>query len=119
MENDKRCPCNICAVQTICTEYCNEFHYYRKLILSEVDAYITQIIGGYKVNKTTGRFISEIRHDLKTANKKYIEHKIKPIFEYTYVVEKLKFLEIRFSIIIENSHRAKRGSAMKGFLWEN
>jgi len=114
MKKDDRCPCNICAVQTICTEYCTKFHHYRRLILAEVDVYISQIIDEYEPSRTVSRGMITIWHDLYTAGKKYTENEVCAVFEYDYVIDKLRFLESRFDTIIKNSHKVKRGSAMIG-----
>lgn len=110
MENDKRCPCNLCIIQTMCTEYCTKFHHYRRLVLSEVDVYISQIIDEY--DRTKPRGMSSIWHDLRTAYIKYVEYKTCAVFEYAYIVDKLSFLENRFDVIVANGYKVKRGSAM-------
>lgn len=107
MEKDKRCPCNICAVQVVCTDYCSKFHLYRELVLAEVNVYISQIIDEYHSSPTNS--MSLVWHDLRTAHEKYIENKVCAVFEYSYIVEKLSFLESRFVIIVENSVSAGRG----------
>ena len=108
MKKDERCPCLICMLQIVCTEYCTTFHYYRKLVLAEIDFFISQAIEEY--NKDEGAtLISEIKRDLKTAYKENMNRGLDKHVEYMIAMNKLLFLESRFDVTIQNSKIANRG----------
>jgi hypothetical protein len=107
MLKDDRCPCLICVVQTVCTEYCTRFHFYRKLVLAETDFFISKSIDEY--NKEDRTLISEIKRDLKTAQEENMRRGIGTYDEYIIVRDELLFLESRFDIVIKNSRNAGRG----------
>lgn len=107
---DERCPCTGCLVQNNCTDYCNTFHFYRRLILAEVDFFFAECIYDYKPDLNQSRFMSDLERQLGIAynicpsdalHKAYIE-----------VQNKFRYLNNRFGKIISNSRKAMRGIAM-------
>jgi hypothetical protein len=108
MIKDNRCPCLICAVQIVCTEYCTRFHYYRKLVLAEIDFFISQAIEEYNKGQDA-TLMSEIRRDLVTAHEENIRQGLDKYDEYIILRDKLFFLESRFDMTIQNSRIANRG----------
>lgn len=107
---DKRCPCLVCLVQTNCTNYCNTFHFYRKLILAEMDFFFAECIYDYSPSKNGGRMMSDLERQLDIA------YNICPsddlYKDYVQIKNKLRYLSSCFSKVIANSHKAKRGVAM-------
>jgi len=104
---DERCPCTGCLVQNNCTDYCNTFHFYRRLILAEVDFFFAECIYEYKPDLNQSRFMSDLERQLGIAynicpsddlHKAYIE-----------VQNKFRYLNNRFDKIISNSRKAMRG----------
>jgi hypothetical protein len=110
--NDKRCPCFECLVQAVCTDYCTKFHHYRRLVLAEVDFFISQCIDEYTPNSDGSRMVSQIQRDLTTAYVRVTSSKLQK--EYFIIRDNLNFLDRRFSQVIENSRSANRGVNERG-----
>jgi hypothetical protein len=106
--NDKRCPCFGCLVQAVCTDYCTKFHHYRRLVLAEVDFFMSQCICDYKEDIVDGsRMMSQIQRDLTTAYNRTTSPELQK--EYFIIKDNLEFLDMRFGQVIENSRSANRG----------
>lgn len=113
MKKDKRCPCLVCVVQSNCTDYCSKFHFYRKLVLAEIDFFISRIIDDY--GEKDRRFMSDIYRDIDTAYKAYNDQELDVSDEYYDRKNNLILLESRFEITLENGRKAHRGLSQRMF----
>ena len=105
--DDKRCPCFDCVVQAVCTDYCTKFHHYRRLVLAEIDFFISRCIPEYGADLNVNRMMSQIQRDLKTA---YVKSDSSDLHkEYFIIRDNLDFLDKRFNQVITNSRSANRG----------
>ena len=109
MVPDERSPCEVCIVQSTCTDYCNTFHYYRRLVLAEIDYYFAQCIYDYDKDENEPRMMTDIERQLNIAYR-LDENSYK---DYVVVKNRLEYLVSRFDTIIANGHAAKRGVAME------
>jgi len=111
MKRDERCPCLVCAVQAVCTDYCTRFHFYRKLVLAEIDFFISQVIDEY--HPSGKRPVSQIERDITTAYLQSSRNGTENENEYRRIKMNLLQLEYRFEVTVRNSRLAKRGLVIK------
>lgn len=111
---DERCPCNLCIVQVNCTKYCQTFHYYRRLVIAEAEFFTLSCDSEYKLTIKNGeRLMTLIERDAKIVFNR-IDHPTKRLSDnYLEVKRNLNFLVKRFDIVIGNSMKANRGTAIR------
>ena len=112
---DERSPCEVCIVNRNCTDYCNTFDYYRRLVLAEVDYYFAQCMYDYDKDKSETRMMTDIERELDVAYRLDVNS----YKEYNEVKNNLQYLVDRFDVIIANSQRANRGVAMQTVTIQN
>jgi len=104
---DERCPCTGCLVQNNCTDYCNTFHFYRKLILAELDFFFAECIYDYNPGANGGRMVSDLQRQINVAYNICPSEEL--YIEYVDIKNKFGYLSSRFEKIISNSRKANRG----------
>jgi hypothetical protein len=112
---DKRCPCVTCIIQTTCTNYCEWFHSYRKLLLAEVEFFISSCNVNYKIRTEPDgtRLVSSIQRDIDIAFLR-VEDPTKLLKDHYFKTKKnFNFLDDRFRTVCENSRSTNRGITLK------